>query len=48
MLKRVKVEQLLLIHQEVVFKYLQLTFADLFMMGCQTLLSELELAAACI
>jgi len=42
------VEQFLLIHQEAVFMYLQLTFADLFMMGCQTLLSELELVAVCI
>ena len=38
-------EQILLIYQEAVFMYLQLTFADLFMMGLQTLLSELELVA---
>ena len=48
MLKRAKVEHLLLINHEAVFMYLQLTFADVLMMGCQTLLSELELVAACI
>jgi len=48
MLKRAKLEKLLLIHQEAVFMYFQLTFTDLFMMGCQTLLSDLERVAACV